>query len=75
MTKEQLIKYRHKMGFTQQYIANLLGIGQRHYQRYESGDANIPEATATLVEWMATNKPPKRIRDLNKRLRVSSAEL
>lgn len=40
MARENLKKARAAAGMTQQQVADLLGVGLRHYQKIESGESN-----------------------------------
>jgi DNA-binding XRE family transcriptional regulator len=50
MTKEEFKKIRLESGYSQNCIADLLGVSSRTIQRYESGASKLPFGIAELFK-------------------------
>jgi transcriptional regulator with XRE-family HTH domain len=49
MTATQYQRARKKVGYSNYALCRLLGVSLRQAQRYESGEAEIPETIARLL--------------------------
>ena len=50
MSRDDLIRWRKRREFTQVEAADYLGYSERHYQRFEAGDAALPPPLVKRLE-------------------------